>query len=91
MKIRLEPSLDHCIETVAKREYKRVLSILLKGDQDEGKLEEKLELLKLFLEAADFCHLRSLSSNLLLKGGRVEFILKSTTSLPKYEIEINQL
>jgi hypothetical protein len=91
MEIKLEPCLSSCIETVAKREYKKVLSILLKPDQEDAQMEEKLELLKLFLESADFNQLRSLSDKFLLKGERVEFILKSTNNPPKYEIEINQV
>jgi len=90
MEIRLEPSLSHCIETVAKREYERVLSILLKGDREDRQLEEELELLRLFLESADFGQLRGLSEDALLAGRRVEFILKSIDSLPGYEVEINQ-
>lgn len=91
MEIKLEPSLSSCIETVANREYKKVLSILLKSDQEDEQMEEKLELLKLFLESADFDQLRSLSDKFLLKGERVEFILKSTNNPPKYEIELNQV
>jgi len=90
MEIRLEPSLSNCIETVAKREYERVLSILLKEDQEDRQLEEELELLRLFLESADFSQLRSLSEDILLGGRRVEFILKSTDSPPGYEVGINQ-
>lgn len=90
MKIKLEPSLSHCIETVAKQEYERVLSILLKGDQEDEQLEEELELLRLFLESADFGRLRGLSEDLLLNGRHVEFILTSTDSLPGYEVKIDQ-
>jgi hypothetical protein len=90
MEIKLEPSLSNCIETVAKREYERVLSILLKEDQEDRQLEEELELLRLFLESADFSQLRSLSEDLLLDGRRVEFILKSTDSPPGYEVGIDQ-
>jgi hypothetical protein len=71
MAIKLEPTLSSCIETVAKKEYKKVLSILLKPDQENEQMEEKLELLKLFLESADFDHLLSLSDKFLLKGERV--------------------
>ena len=88
IEIKLEPSLSHCIETVAKREYERVLSMLLKGDREDGQLEEELELLRLFLESADFGQLRSLSEELLIDGRRVEFILKSTESPPGYEVGI---
>jgi len=67
------------------------LGILLKGDQEEGPLEEELALLKLFQDSADFGQLRSLFEKILLNVGRVEVVVKSTNSLPEYEIEINQV
>jgi hypothetical protein len=67
----------------AKREYETVLSLLLRGKQEDGQLEEKLELLRLFLESADFDRLRSLSEEPLLNGKRVEFILKSILFSPR--------
>lgn len=87
MEIKLKPSLSHCIETVAKREYERVLSLLLGGKQEDSLLDE-LELLRLFLESADFRQLRSRSEEALLAGRRIEFILRSTHGVPAYEIEI---
>ncbi len=48
MDIKLEPSLSHCIETVAKREYERVLSVPYKK-QEDPQLAEELELLRMFL------------------------------------------
>ncbi len=88
IEIRLEPSLADCIETIAKREYERVLGILLKEDREDRQLEEELELLRVFLESADFGQLRSLSEDLLLDGRRVEFIVRSTDKPPGYEIEV---
>jgi len=44
MEIKLEPSLSSCIETVAKREYERVLSLLLRGKHEDRQLGEELEL-----------------------------------------------
>lgn len=90
MELRLEPSTSSCIETVAKREYERVLSLLLKGEQVDKKLEEELELLKLFLESADFGKLRRLSEEHLIRGKRVEFILRWIDSIFSYKIEVNQ-
>jgi len=90
MEIKLKPTLSHCIETVAKREYERVLSILLKRDQEDTRLAEELELLRLFLESADFGRLRGLSEDLLIDGRNVEFTLKSIDSPPGYEVGINQ-
>ncbi|MBN2059753.1 MAG: hypothetical protein JW882_04975 [Deltaproteobacteria bacterium] len=91
MEIRLEPNLRSCIETVAKMEYERVLGLLLKKGQVERQLEQKFELLKAFLESADFGKLRSLSEGFLLNGRRVEFILKSTGIMGSYKIEMSQL
>lgn len=90
MEIKLEPSLSHCIETVAKREYERLLSLLLKGKQEDPQLAEELELLRVFLETANFGQLRSCCDEFLLASKRVSVRLKSASVLPKYEIEINE-
>jgi hypothetical protein len=88
MEIKLEPSLSSCIETVAKKEYERVLSLLLKADQEDAQLAEELELLRVFLESADFGRLRSRCDEFLLVGRRVECRLRTISSAPGYEIEI---
>ncbi len=87
MEIRLEPDLAHCIETVAKKQYERVLSALLKGHHEGRQLEEELELLRLFLESADFGSLRSRCEELLLQDKRVRVRLWSTEGMPEYDIE----
>jgi len=89
MEVKLEPNLSHCIETVAKREYEKVLSLLLGGKQEDSLLD-KLELLRLFLESADFVQLRSRCEELLLAGRQIEVILKPAPGDPPYEIEINE-
>ena len=86
MEITLEPDLSHCIETVAKREYERVLIILLKTNDENHPLQDELELLRLFLESADFGALRSQCDDLLLAGKRVKVHLRSTGGLPEYQI-----
>lgn len=86
--IKLEPNLSHCIETVAKREYERVLSLLLKGKEEDPWLAEALELLRVFLESADFGQLRSLCDEFLLAGKHVTVRLKSINVAPKYEVEV---
>ena len=68
--IELEPELDACVETQAKRRYNQIVSELLnKGEEKE--LAEKLEILRLFLESADFNKLRSESERHLLEGRKV--------------------
>jgi hypothetical protein len=87
--IKLKPSLSHCVETVAKKEYEKVLGLLLGGKREDRLLDE-LELLRLFLESADLRQLRSRCDELLLAGRQIEFILRSSDGVPPYETEIRE-
>lgn len=91
MEIKLEPGLTHCIETMAKKEYERVLGQLLKGKEEDSQLAEELELLRIFLESADFGRLRGRCDDYLTAGKRVEARLRSSDSVPGYEIEIVEI
>ena len=77
--IKLKPNLSSCIETVSKNEYERTLNLLLKeGSVDERlgeRLGERLEVLRLFLESADFGHLRSQYEGYLTEGKEVTFLI----------------
>ena len=55
------PDLSHCIETVAKREHTIVSKQLLSSGQRNKELDKKLEILRFFLETADFKKLRAKS------------------------------
>ena len=77
------------METQAKRQYNQILSELLNKGEKEG-LVEKIELLRLFLESADFNRLRSESEKHLVDGKRVKFILYLEEGKPKYEMKIIQ-
>jgi hypothetical protein len=68
----LEPDLSHCIETTAREEFERGVRLLLEGESQPG-LTERTELLRLFLETADFGELRRISEPLLAQGLRVTF------------------
>jgi len=59
--IELIPTASHCIETTAKREYWKSVDEYLKKANEDKRLEEKIELLKAFLETADFSMLRQQS------------------------------
>ena len=87
MHIELEPELDACVETQAKRLYNQTLSKLLKVGKNK-ELEGKLELLKLFLESADFSKLRSESEPHLVEGKKVIFILHLKEGKPEYEMKV---
>ena len=75
------------METQAKRQYNQVQRELLQG-AEKAELAEKLELLKLFLESADFNKLRRESEKHLVDGKKVKFILYSGEGKPRYEMKI---
>jgi hypothetical protein len=87
VKIELIPTLDLCIEGTARQEYKKSADeYMLKGKKDR-KLEEKIELLRMFLETADFRKLRAESEKHLIEGKKVRFILTSEKGKPRYEMK----
>jgi hypothetical protein len=75
--VELFPDPDHCIETAAKREYEDLVRMSLRGDITDPGAGDKLELLRGFLETADFKKLRSESEKYLQKGHKVKFVLSS--------------
>jgi hypothetical protein len=89
VEIVLEPGLDHCIETVAKRKYESVLRALLGGREENPLLADELELLRLFLESADFKTLRNRCDAALIAGKRVKVKLRSAEGTPDWSIEID--
>jgi hypothetical protein len=84
--IELKPDLSSCIETLSKKEYERALNLLLKkGPIDEG-LGERLEVLRLFLESADFGHLRSQYEGYLTEGKKVTFLIYPEEGKVSYQL-----
>jgi hypothetical protein len=51
--------LNHCIETAAKKEYNRLVEIMLSGNETEPLLSEKIELLRAFLLKYNFQLIRA--------------------------------
>jgi predicted ArsR family transcriptional regulator len=84
--IELVPDLSHCIETVARKEYENLARTYLQADKGDSELEEKIELLRSFLESADFRKLRKQSEGYLLKGQKVKFILYRGCGEAKYKM-----
>jgi hypothetical protein len=84
--IELKPNLSSCIETLSKKEYERTLNLLLKkGPIDKG-LGERLEVLRLFLESADFGHLRSQYEGYLTEGKKVTFLIYPEEGKVSYKL-----
>jgi hypothetical protein len=84
--IELKPDLSNCIETLSKKEYERTLNLLLKEGSVDGKLGERLEVLKLFLESADFGHLRSQYEGYLTEGKKVTFLIYPEKGKASYKL-----
>jgi len=85
--VELEPELEACVETKAKRQYEQTLSELLEKGE-EAELGERLEILRLFLESTDFSELRNEYEKYLLEGRKVKFILYLVKGKPEYEMRI---
>jgi hypothetical protein len=71
----LKPDLSSCIETVSEKEYEGTLKLLLKEGSVDEMLGERLKVLRLFLETADFGHLRSQYEGYLAEGKEVIFLI----------------
>jgi len=85
--IELEPELDACVETQARREYGELARHLLEQGEDE-ELVEKLEILWRFLNSADFSQLRRESEKHLVAGRKVRFVLELENGQLKQEMEV---
>jgi hypothetical protein len=85
--IELVPDLSHCIETVAKKEYQETVERLLSTVETSNELEEKAEILRLFLQAANFKKLRTESEKYLAAGRKVKFVVYLQNGTPRYNIQ----
>jgi hypothetical protein len=84
--IELKPDLSSCIETLSKKEYERILNLLLKKWPVDQELGERLEVLRLFLESADFGNLRSQYEGYLKEGKRVTFLIHPEEGRVSYKL-----
>ena len=85
-RIVLTPTVSHCIETVTKREYWKNVNLYLKKREKDKRLEEKIELLRSFLETTDFTNLRRQSEEHILQGKQVKFIVSNKNKKLLYEM-----
>jgi hypothetical protein len=88
VKIELTPTLELCIEGTARQEFNKSADEYMQKGRKDRKLEEKIELLRAFLETMDFRKLRAESEKHLIEGKKVMFILTSEKGKPKYEMKI---
>jgi hypothetical protein len=88
LKIELVPDLDRCIKTVAEKKHSELVQILLESKVGNSEMEERLEILRLFLETADFRKLRSESEQQLMEGKSVRFTLYLEARALKCEMHV---
>jgi len=73
--VELRADAGHCLETAARREYQRLTRAYLRGELEESEAEERIELLREFLEEADFPALRRACEVRLREGRGTAFLL----------------
>ncbi len=86
--IELSPNLSHCIETVAKEEYWSSVNKFMEGEQEDKELQQRIELLKVFLESMDFRRLRRESEKHLMQGKTVKFVIYWKENKPSYDMVV---
>ena len=88
--VKLAPTIKSCIETTAQREYWKRADEYLKMGNEDKRLEEGIELLRGFLETANFAEVRSQSEKYLIDGRRVTFNLSTRNGKPTYEMIVKE-
>ena len=86
LKIELVPDTSHCIETIAKQEYWNLVQDYIRTGKGGINFEEKVDILRGFLESADFRSLRKISDYYLLKGQKIKFIIYQEQGKTKYDM-----
>ena len=89
VRIELTPTLTHCIETKARQEFLQSEDEYMRRGGEDKELEEKIELLRMFLESTDFRELRRESEKYLTEGGTVRLILYMDDGKPRYEMKVD--
>lgn len=68
----------HCVETAARREFRRLMDSAFDGTGGNIELEARIELIRAFLDAADFPGLRASDPRLAGEGGATVVLSRRT-------------
>lgn len=90
VRIQLNPTLDRCIETAARQEFAAISAEYVRASESDSELEGKIELVRWFLQSADFRELRSQSEIYLTRGREVRFILTSQGGEARYRMKVGR-
>lgn len=72
-RIELRPTAEECIEPMARRRFRHLTESILHGEKADNRTLHEIELLRRFLETADFALLRAESEKERHSGRRVTF------------------
>ena len=77
-----------CIKCLAEQELNNCLLELLKGEENNEKLQQKYDMLLAFLKSPESQKLRAESEKYLAEGKKVTLRLSFADGKPKYELNI---
>lgn len=86
--IELVPTLEHCIESTARKVYNGLVSRCLSGSPVPSDMDETITLLSSFLTTTDFKRLRRESELYLLQGKKVTFTVFNAGDEIKYMMKV---
>lgn len=89
--VELYPTLEHCIETTARQEFTRLVADCLNNGDVDSETAAKIEILRDFLETADFGVLRQESAFYLIVGEQVRFVLTDNGENLSCRLEVFQV
>jgi len=85
--IELEPVLGRCIQTTARERHRQLVEHILRCGVATDSEAQEADLLRMFLETADFPRLRAESEPLLVQGSRVVFQISSAGDRVSWKME----
>jgi len=71
--VKLHPSTESCVETAAQHRFRDLSQSALRGEKTDDDTMEEIDLLRRFLETADFPRLRAESEGSIREGRKVTF------------------
>ena len=90
IKIEFKPDLTCCVGCMAERYYWKLADEYMISSEDEPEVEEKIEMLRTFLEEYNLEKIRSETEELLIEGREPTVILEGDSKKLRIEISANQ-
>jgi len=78
-----------CIKCMAEQELDNCLLELLRGEENDEKIQQRFEMLLAFLKSPESQKLRDESEKYLAEGKKVTVKINFETGKPKYELKVN--